>query len=362
MRKYDERLVLEIKRNQRIEKINGIDVLIKPIPDDFRMYVLDPRVLEIAIQKKKMFSSRSAVGFKLSNERYRPDKVTVDLTTVTITESEELIGINDTHMINMFFYQREDRTEKSPVMIYLHGGGFTAGDNRLYKNQMRLIAEKSGALIIFPEYRLSPECPFPGPIEDAFQSVKWVYENAERLKVDTSKFMVAGDSAGGSLTNACLLQDKDGIIKKAFELYPGVDMSDFRTQTKYEWSYEKYPIIDDQKEFAYSRIDRIKNSIGSSGKDSLYLQGKAEFNNPLVSIVYASDEQLKKFPPVVLVASEYDYLKVGSDYFVKRMKDLGLEVMSVLYRGCDHGFFDLLGTVVQAEEVCNFIAEEILSI
>lgn len=361
MRKYDEKLVLEIKKNQRIERLNGIDVLIKPIPDDSRKNVLDPRVLEIAIQKKKMFSSRSESGFKLSNERYRPDKVTVDLTSVSIVESEELIKINGTHMIDLFFYQREDRT-KSPVMIYLHGGGFTAGDNRLYKNQMRLIAEKSGALIIFPEYRLAPECPFPGQIEDAYNSIKWVYENAEHLKVDTSKFMVAGDSAGGSLTNACLLQDQDGIIKKAFELYPATDSTDYRKQTKYEWSYEKYPIIDEQKEYAYSRIDRIKNSIGTSEKDSLYLQGNAKYDDPLVSVAYASDEQLLMFPPIVLVASEYDYLKVGSDYFVKRLIDLNLSVKSVLYRGCDHGFFDLLGTVVQSEELCDFIAEEILSI
>jgi len=362
MRKYDEKLVQEIKKSQRIEKMDGIDVLIKPIPDDSRENVLDPRVLAIAIQKKKMFSSRSEGGFKLSNERYRPDKVTVDLTTVPIVENEKLIGINGTHMIDLFFYQREDRSEKSPVMIYLHGGGFTAGDNRLYKNQMRLIAEKSGALIIFPEYRLAPECPFPGQIDDAYGTVKWVYENAEYLKVDPSKFMVAGDSAGGSLTNACLLLDKDRIIKKVFELYPGVGFGDYKKQNKYEWSYEKYPIIEDQKEYAYSRIDRIKNSAGTNAKDSLYLQGKTEFENPLVSVMFATDEQLLKFPPIVLVASEYDYLRVGSDYFVKRIKNLGLTIKSVLYCGCDHGFFDLLGTVVQSEEMCDFIAEEILSI
>lgn len=362
MRKYDEKLVHEIKNNQRIEKLNGIDMLVKPIPDDTRKNVMDPRVLEIAIQKKKMFSARSEGGFKLSNERYRPDKVTVDLTTVPIIENEVLIEVEGTHMIDLFFYQREDRHGKSPVMIYMHGGGFTAGDNRLYKNQMRLIAEKSGALIIFPEYRLAPECPFPGQIEDAYNTVKWVYENAEELKVDTAKFMVAGDSAGGSLVNACLLLDKNRLIKKAFELYPGVDLSDYRKQTLYQWSYDDYPIIDDQREYAYSRIDRIKNSTGASDKDSLYLQGKTTSNNQLVSILYATDEQLLKFPPVVLVASEYDFLRVGSDYFVKRMMNLDLEIKSVIYLGCDHGFFDLLGTIVQAEELCSFIAEEILSI
>ena len=73
------------------------------------------------------------------------------------------------------------------------------------------------------------------------------------------------------------------------------------------------------------------------------------------------DEQLKELPPVVVVASEYDFLRVSSDYFVKRLTELGKDVKSIRYLGCDHGFFDMLGTVVQAEDLCHLIAEEIKS-
>ena len=59
------------------------------------------------------------------------------------------------------------------------------------------------------------------------------------------------------------------------------------------------------------------------------------------------------------MSAEYDYLRVGSDYFVKLLRDLGVDVKSVRYCGCDHGFLDLLGTIVQAEDLCHLIAGEI---
>ena len=230
---------------------------------------------------------------------------------------------------------------------------------KLYANQMKYISEQAEAIVVFPEYRLAPECPYPGAIEDACGTVRWIYDHAKEFGIDRNCFMVAGDSAGASLANACVLKDEGGIIKKIIELYPGMDMSDYRTLPNYTWSYDFYEIIEEQKEFAYSRIDRIRNDTIKSDLENHYLQGKTTSRNPLVSLAYASDDQLKKFPEAVIIAAEYDYLRIGSDYVVKRMIDLNLNVKSIRYNGCDHGFLDMLGTIVQAEEVCLLIADEI---
>lgn len=117
--------------------------------------------------------------------------------------------------------------------------------------------------------------------------MQWVAEHADELNVDLNRLMVAGDSAGGALTNACLLKDENGLIKKAFEIYPAVDSTDYRSQTRYLWSYDAYPILEEQREEAFSRIDRIKNSADVSEAESLYLQGKTSYENPLVSVIYA---------------------------------------------------------------------------
>ena len=62
---------------------------------------------------------------------------------------------------------------------------------------------------------------------------------------------------------------------------------------------------------------------------------------------------------MVIVSAEYDYLRVGSDYFVSVLQGVGVNVKSVRYCGCDHGFLDMLGTIVQSEDLCHLIAGEI---
>lgn len=362
MRKYDADLVARIRDKEYVETIDGVGILMKPVPDDDRRHVMDPRILEIAKAKKAMFAQRAKGGFRLSNERYRPDKITYDLTKTAIDVEERLIDIRGDHKIDVYLYRRSDVNDVTPVLVYFHGGGFTAGDMRLFANQMKLIAELSSALVVFPEYRLAPECPFPGAIDDAKGTIDWVLAHAQELRIDPNRLMVAGDSAGASLTNACLLLDEAKAVKKAVELYPAADMEDFRTQTRYTWSYDAYEIIEEQKAYAYSRIDRIKNSVGGSEEDNLYLQGKTTFRDPLVSIIHATEEQLCQFPPMVIIASEYDYLRVGSDYFVKLLQKVGVDVRSIRYCGCDHGILDMLGTVVQAEELCHVLAEELQSV
>lgn len=79
-----------------------------------------------------------------------------------IDVDERLIDIGHDHKIDIYLYRRQTDQGCLPVLIYLHGGGMMAGDMRLFANQMRLIAELAHAVVVFPEYRLAPECPYPG--------------------------------------------------------------------------------------------------------------------------------------------------------------------------------------------------------
>ncbi len=364
MRKYDPSLPQKIRDKQfTAAHENGMMVLYKAIPDLDGRNVLDPRLREIILMKKKMFSANAKAGWTLSSERIRPDKVTFDLTTTDVEVIERLIPVGD-HLIDIYICRPAQAQPGQPVMIYLHGGGFTAGDMRLYANQMKLIAEKSGAVVVFPEYRLAPECPFPGPIEDAWGATLWVHSHAGEFGGDPEKIVLAGDSAGGSLIASCTLQDAQGIVKKVVALYPGWDMRDYRGITDYIWSYDAYDVAEEDKELAYSRIDRIKNSTdnGEHSSGSLYLQGRTTPDNPLVCLAAAGDEQLKRFPETVVIAAQYDYLTVSSDYVAGRLHTLGVPVRLIHYLGCDHGFLDMLGTIVQSEELCWTLADELAAL
>lgn len=361
-RKYDKELVAAIRRKEHVEDIGGMPVDMKPIPDDDRECVLDPRVKATMERKRALFAERASkkTGYSLLNERWRPDKVTYDLCSGEVSETEQLIDVCGTHQIDVFSYRGVSAAkENAPAYIFLHGGGYTAGTERIYHNQMRFLAEVSGAVVIFPDYRLAPEAPFPAAIEDCTACVRWVHDNASLLGVDSSKIMLGGDSAGGGLTCSCVLKDSARLIARAYLLFPGCDSSDYHTQDIYDWSWDLYPVVEDECELVRNRIDRIRTSVEIPAEKSVYVQGKTTYENPLVSIVYASDEQLEGFPPITVAVSEYDYLRIGAEYFSRRLYELGREIRLVRYRGCDHGFLDLFGTEPQAEEVLLDMADEI---
>lgn len=360
-RLYDRKLIDQIHGKQYTINEDGLEILYKPVPDDDRPHAMDPRLYQIAAKKKSMFAQRAAAGWKLSQERYRPDKITYDLTETEILCDERLIPIDDDHMIDLYIYRRKDDTGVLPLMIYLHGGGMTAGDMKLYANQMKLVAEKAHAAVAFPEYRLAPECPYPGPIRDCFGTLKYLHDHASELNIDPSRIMVAGDSAGGCLTNSCLLLDQEHWIRKAFELYPAVDTRNYHAVTDYQWTYDAYDFVPEQKDIAVSRIERIKGGMDKSFGTTmnLYLQNKTKADDPMVSLVCAPRDILKTLPEMVIVWSEFDFLRIQDTYAAHLLHDLGVKVRAIQYCGCDHGFLDMLGTVVQAEEICGVMADEI---
>ena len=363
MRKYDKALVQAIRDKQYTVEEGGMEVLYTPVPDDDRQNAMDPRLYEVAAAKKKMFSDRSKGGYRLSNERNRPDKVTYDLTESEIVCDERLIHVNGDHYIDLFIYRRADiGSSVTPVLIYLHGGGFTAGNISLFGKQMAYIAEQSGATVVYPEYRLAPETPYPGAHDDCYAAVKYVYENAEELHVDRTKLMVAGDSAGGVLTCACAQKDiLDGsnMIRKIYLLYPAPDGRPLEEISEYVWSYDDYPMLDEQRDIALSRVDRIKNSMAVKGTPNLYCQQFTDYNDPMISAYLASDEVLSRFPETVVNNAEFDYLRISGEQFARKLKGLGVNVRLVKYCGCDHGILDMIGSTVQAEEICLCMADEL---
>ena len=355
-RLYDKILVSKIQNKEHAAVEGGIETLFKPVPDDERKNILDPRVLKTAIKKKEIHKYITfAPKYSLRAQRYRPDKVNYDLTGSEITVEEMLIPVNGNHYIDSFVYYKPSSQKTRPALVFMHGGGFTAGDNSIYCNAMKFIAEQSNGVIIFPEYRLAPENPFPCGLEDSWETVVWVYKNADRLGIDKNRIMVAGDSAGGNFAVGCEIKDNDGIIRELFLLYPAVDSTPLEKIQAYSWSYDLYPVIEEHKKYAYNRIDRIKN--GGNSIQKFYFQGKTGYKDPLVSPVYY--DNLKKFPRTIVASSEYDYLRVSNDYFAYLLKKDGVDVTNVRYMGCDHGFLDCLGIEPQAEEVCLLIAKEL---
>jgi acetyl esterase/lipase len=100
----------------------------------------------------------------------------------------------------------------APALYYTHGGGMIGGTARDALGAVLDLAEPVGAAVVSVEYRLAPETPHPGPVEDCYAGLVWTAEHAADLGIDPAVILIAGASAGGGLAagTALLARDRQG--------------------------------------------------------------------------------------------------------------------------------------------------------
>jgi triacylglycerol lipase len=125
----------------------------------------------------------------------------------------------------------ENATGPLPVFIFVHGGGFVAGNKRgpgspFYDNFM-LWAAKNGMVGVNATYRLAPANPWPAAPQDIAAAVKWVRDNIASHGGDPARVFIAGSSAGGAIVAGFIADPKlwpapDNIGAKGVLLLAGV--------------------------------------------------------------------------------------------------------------------------------------------
>ena len=87
-------------------------------------------------------------------------------------------------------YRPQRAPEISPVVVYIHGGGWVIGDLDTNDTVSWGLAEKTGAVVISLHYRLAPEHPYPAAFADCYGLVKWISHHADELRVDRNKLVL----------------------------------------------------------------------------------------------------------------------------------------------------------------------------
>jgi acetyl esterase len=115
--------------------------------------------------------------------------------------------------------------EKSPTVVFFHGGGWVAGDLDTHDRQARRLAIETGAVVVSVDYRRPPETRFPGAFEDGFAAMRDVFARIAEFGRDDARVGVAGDSAGGNLAAAVAIGRRDAGLDLAAQLlvYPITD-------------------------------------------------------------------------------------------------------------------------------------------
>ncbi|HRO59940.1 MAG TPA: alpha/beta hydrolase [Burkholderiaceae bacterium] len=214
-----------------------------------------------------------------------------------------------------------------PALVYFHGGGFTIGSVDTHDRVCRVLALGGDCLVFSVDYRLAPEHKFPTAVDDAFDSLAWLRDEAGAFGIDAERLAVGGDSAGGTLAAACAIHARNQGWPLALQLliYPGTS-PDQRTD-----SHERYAsgyILD---------APTIQWFFGN------YLRNGADRHDwrfaPLVA------EDLRGLAPAWIAAAEYDPLRDEDLAYAQRLREAGVPVEFVEYPGMIHAFFQHAGFV-----------------
>lgn len=158
--------------------------------------------------------------------RSRPSRSAAPLSDEVERTDHLAPGSSDGHEVPVRVHRPRGVDGPLPCVYAIHGGGYVFGSNARDDTLFDVWCPQLGCVGVSVDYRLAPETPFPGPLEDCYTGLRWVHEHADELGVDPGRVGLTGDSAGGGLAAALALLARDrGEIPVAFQLlrYPAVD-------------------------------------------------------------------------------------------------------------------------------------------
>ena len=216
------------------------------------------------------------------------------------------------------------------LLVFFHGGGWVIGDLNSHDGVCRSLANKSGHAVLAVDYRLAPEHKFPAAFDDCAEALKWAYDNALALGIDNTRMAVGGDSAGGNLAAAVALAE---VVPLKFQMliYPAVDMS------------MESPSINEN-----ANAPILTKSVMAWFVNH-YMNSDSDRTNINASPMLASDEQLKRMPPAIVITAQYDPLRDEGEAYGRRLVENGVSVTITRYNGAFHGFFNMITILDDAQ-------------
>lgn len=216
-----------------------------------------------------------------------------------------------------------------PVLLYIHGGGFTVGSLTTHDVLCRQLSRQGRCAVVSLDYRLAPEHRFPTAVHDSWDALNWLHQNGQTLGLDSRRLAVGGDSAGGTLSAVCALMARNAGLTLALQLlfYPGCggrqDTASHHTfgqgfmldKATIDWFFDGYIDVNDRDDWRFAP----GNAPDHSGLAPAWI-GLAECD-PLV------DEGVR---------------------YADTLRMAGVQVELEIYRGVIHGFITMARAIPDA--------------
>jgi acetyl esterase len=241
------------------------------------------------------------------------------------TREETLPGNGTPFRVRLYYPRVSDQA--LPVLVYIHGGGWSIFSIDTHDRLMREYAHASGAVVVGVDYALSPEHRYPVALNQCVETVRWLRANADDLNVDASRVALGGDSAGANLALATSLVLRDEASDEGLRAlllnYGGFDTE-----------------ISEQARATLGTSDDMLSGEEMDAFWNSYL-GDAE-DNRLDPLAVPMRAALHDLPPAFLVLAERDVLAEQSEHMAALLEARGNSAQLQRYAGASHSFLEAM--------------------
>ena len=211
-----------------------------------------------------------------------------------------------------------------PIVMYYHGGGWVLGNNDTHGHLTSELSFGAKVCIASVEYTPSPEADYRIILEQCYDALMYMVRFGHNYGLDVNNVSIAGDSAGGNLAIAIAMIMRGGHKIRRLALFYPVTSSRMDTP-----SYTQF------KDGPWLTANAMKWFW------DCYAPNPADRSNVLLSPLDATMDQLKNFPPTLIITDENDVLRDEGEEFGRNLMASGVPVMMARYLGTIHDFMML---------------------
>lgn len=235
---------------------------------------------------------------------------------------ERYITKKDGEKLRICIYKALDSKKDSVGVLWLHGGGYAIGAPEQDIGYAKDLIRTANCVIVAPDYRLSLDAPYPAALEDSYEALLWLKENANVLGISEKQIFVGGISSGGGLTAAISLYARDkGEVSIAFQL-------------------PLYPMLDDRMitESSKDNDAPIWNTKTNTIAWKMYLDQLYGTENVPVYAAPARATDFSSLPPTYTFVSDIDPFYDETKEYILNLRKAGVKADLTVYKGCFHAF------------------------
>lgn len=222
----------------------------------------------------------------------------------------------------------------TPLVLWLHGGGFVGGAARDLDMLCAALAVAAGVTVVSLDYRLAPEHPYPSALDDSVDVLGWLTEHGRAFGGD-GRLVIGGQSAGGNLAAATCLRVRD------------------EGRVPVEGQVLCYPSLDFGRETESARLFNGAFLDVSPGRweEHAYLAGQEPdaYSAPLRAT------SLKGLPPALVIGAGRDPLRDHAREYAGRLRSAGVDVEQVEYDATMHAFLNFPGVLSAASHAVETV-------